>query len=289
MTADAIDIVVPFYGRLDYLAATVDSVIEQDDPRWRLTVIEDGPHEGLDTAAWQRRRSDPRVRWVTNQDRLGLSANFQRALDLVDGTWCVFPGCDDILLPNYVRTVRGVIARRGHSDIVLPAVRVIDEVGRPSAPLADRVKALLRDRQPAEDLGGEALAASLMHGNWLYFPALCWRSELIKAIGFRQDLPTTLDLALVAEVVRQGGVLSLTDTEAFEYRRHGLSESSRAATEQTRFAEERRLFTELEVSFGALGWESAARAARWHVTSRSHRGLARVARLPRPRLRSEAS
>jgi glycosyltransferase involved in cell wall biosynthesis len=293
MSTDAIDIVVPFYGRVDYLAATVDSVLAQDHPAWRLTVVEDGPHEGLDTPAWQRRRSDPRVRWFTNQDRLGLAGNFQRALDLVEHQWCVFPGCDDILLPTYVRTVWEVISRRGRVDMVLPAVQVIDDGGRPSAPLPDRVKALLRRRQPTDELRGEALAASLMHGNWLYFPAVCWRSERIKAIGFRQDLPTTLDLALAAEVIRRGGALALTNTEAFQYRRHGLSESSRAATDQTRFDEERRLFSESEAAFSALGWKRAARAARWHVTSRLHRVLVGLARLPRSRsfgaLRPDAS
>ncbi|MDN4172956.1 glycosyltransferase family 2 protein [Nocardioides sp. SOB77] len=278
MTLDAIDIVVPFYGRVDYLAATVDSVLAQDDPRWRLTVVEDGRHDGLGTPAWQRRLEDPRVRWVTNPERLGLTRNFQRALDLVDHEWCVFPGCDDVLLPHYVRTIREVVTHGTTIDMVLPAVQVIDESGRRSAPLADRVKRLLRARQPAAELHGEGLAASLMHGNWLYFPALSWRSSRIKEIGFRQDLPTTLDLALAVEVVRRGGVLALTDVEAFQYRRHGLSESSLAASTRTRFVEERLLFSELEAAFSAMGWPRAARAARWHVTSRLHRGVAHVAR-----------
>ncbi|WP_195849522.1 glycosyltransferase family 2 protein [Nocardioides marmotae] len=274
-----IDIVVPFYGRVDYLAETVDSVLAQDDPAWRLTVVQDGEHAGLTTSDWERRRSDPRVRWVTNPHRLGLPGNFQRSLDLVEHDWCVFPGCDDVLLPSYVRTVRQVLSSRERVDMVLPGVRVMDAESSPSTPLADRVKTLLRRRHGRGDLSGERLATSLMHGNWLYFPALCWRSARITPIGFRQDLPTTLDLALAAQVVLAGGVLALTEVEAFRYRRHGLSESSRAAATRARFAEEQRLFEELQASFEAAGWTDAARAARWHVTSRVHRGLAHVARL----------
>jgi hypothetical protein len=36
-----IDIMMPFYGRVDHFKEAVRSVIEQDDPEWRLTVLDD--------------------------------------------------------------------------------------------------------------------------------------------------------------------------------------------------------------------------------------------------------
>jgi hypothetical protein len=46
--------------------------------------------------------------------------------------------------------------------------------------------------------------------------------------------------------------------------------SSTRAHDGTRFAEERAFFAEAAARFDALGWPRAARAARWHLTSRLH-------------------
>ena len=48
-----VDIMLPHYGRLDLVQQTVRSVLAQDDPNWRLTVVDDSgelPDDGL--AAW---------------------------------------------------------------------------------------------------------------------------------------------------------------------------------------------------------------------------------------------
>ena len=264
-----VSFMVPHFGSTTYLRAAVESVLAQSDDRWLLTVVEDGEHPGVGT--WLRSLGDPRISHESNPVRLGVGGNFQRCLELARAPYVTFLGNDDVLLPNYVRTIASGIAAFPAATVLQPRVRVIDADGRPCRPVGDRVKARLAPRtaQPIE-LSGERAVTSLLHGTWTYFPALCWRRDQLPVSGFRQDLPTTLDLALLTEVLLSGATMVVLPDLAFEYRRHDASASSVAAHDTERFAEEAGLLNELAERCHARGWERACRAARLRATSRLH-------------------
>ena len=183
---------IPAYGDGALLHEAVRSVLAQDSPTWRLTVIDDGgdpraagPHPGgaLHTDDEERSGAAPRieeylaglgdgrVRYLRNPRTLGINRNFQRCLDEAGADLVVVLGSDDRLLPDYVRTVVEVAERFPAAAWIHPAVRVIDGSGRPTLPLADRIKALMRPRvHGARVLGGQRLTSSLLQGNWMYFP-----------------------------------------------------------------------------------------------------------------------
>ncbi len=229
---------------------------------------------------------DSRARYVRNAVNLGANRNFQRCLDLAEAGHVTILGGDDLLMPNYVGTVLTALEAEPDAAIIQPGVRVIDAEGRASYNVVDSVKALLAGRDRARRvLRGERLATSLLHGDWLYFPALCWRTESARRVGFPPDLDTIMDLALILGVVADGGSLVIDSTPAFCYRRHAASESSWRATVGSRFLEEHEFFLATALRLEQQGWPRAARAARWHLTSRLHALLL----LPRAIARREAS
>jgi hypothetical protein len=135
--------------------------------------------------------------------------------------------------------------------------------------MVDRVKGLLSPRGTGTRLlAGEALAISLMRGNWLYFPSIAWQSEALLRTGFREGLNVVQDLALALDLVKAGGALAVDDEICFQYRRHRQSDSSWRALEGTRFIEEREFFMQVATEFEQIGWSRAARTARLHLTSR---------------------
>lgn len=271
-----VDIVIPYYGPRDRLKETVRSVLAQDSDSWRLVVVEDGD-QGQDVGQWLTSLHDPRVRHLLNRGTLGIPGNFQRCLEVAEAAYVTFVGCDDRLLPTYVKTMLDLTRRFPGADALMPGVRLIDADGAPTRTVTDGVKSLLRPRAgTARLLQGEPLLVSLLHGNWTYFPATCWRRDTIARLGFRPDLPTTLDLDLLARLVLQDGTVAVTHRVAFEYRRHGDSASVAAARDTARFEEERRLFGEIATACDERGWSRASRAARWHLTSRAHASLRRT-------------
>ncbi|MBW0089540.1 glycosyltransferase [Pseudonocardia sp. KRD-184] len=266
-----VDVMLPHYGRLDLVQDTVRSVLAQDDPQWRLTVVDDSgdlPDQGL--AAWCESLDEPRVRYLRNERNLGINRNFQRCVDLVEHELAVVIGMDDLMLPNHVGTVRRAHAAHPGVAMVQPGVEVVDGDGVPTRTLVDVSKRWVyapRVSAPTV-LAGEELAASLLRGNWLYFPSICWKAGPLQRTGFRDGLSVVQDLALVLDLVLAGESLLVEPTTCFRYRRHGGSVSSAHAVDGRRFAEERGFFLDSADRMAARGWPRAARAARRHTSSR---------------------
>ncbi len=266
-----VDVMLPHYGRLDLVQETVRSVIAQDDPLWRLTVVDDsGDLADEALAQWCAELGDERVRYRRNPRNLGINRNFQQCVDLVENDLAVIIGNDDVMLPGYVGTVRRALQAHPEVAFVQPGVEVVDADGEPARTLVDLSKRWVYAPRVSEPtvLAGQDLAVSLLRGNWLYFPSICWRSEPLRRTGFREGLSVVQDLALVLDLVLDGGSLLVEPTTCFRYRRHGASVSSAHAADGRRFAEERAFFLETADRMTARGWPRAGRAARRHLSSR---------------------
>ena len=265
-----IDIALPFYGDVDFMKQTVTSISNQTDSDWRLIVVDDGyPDESL--PKWFSDLNDSRISYLRNENNLGANGNFQKCLGLLSAEFCVVMGADDVLEPDFVAVIQNTITKNPDVVMIHPRVSVIDESNNQISTRSDEVKSKIRDSHgSATMLSGESLASSLMKGNWMYFPAITWRTETIQAIGFRPGFKVCQDLGLAMDLIMQGGKMILIEDEIFRYRRHTGSDSSVKAINGERFVDEKNFFTTMAKDLKAIGWNQAARAAKLHSTSRLH-------------------
>jgi glycosyltransferase involved in cell wall biosynthesis len=263
-----LDILMPFYGSFDYLRQAVESVRAQTSHDWTLTVVDDVNPDRA-PGIWVEAIDDPRITYIRNEQNLRPSRNYNKSVGLAKSDFVQLMGCDDVMLPGYVARVAELITQFPDADIIQPGVTVIDENDHTSVPLADRVKGWLRPGGSGpRALAGEALASSLLRGNWTYFPSIVWRRSRLVDDGFRVDLDVVQDLAKLFEIVADGGTLVLDDVPVFQYRRHSTSVSAVTGPDGSKFRQERTLFYEAAERSVALGWTRAARIARRHVSSR---------------------
>ncbi|HEV7948754.1 MAG TPA: glycosyltransferase [Glaciihabitans sp.] len=263
-----LDIMMPFYGRVDHFRLAVESVRAQTNPDWRLVVLDDC-YPDVTAGQWLVSLNDPRIEYIRHSTNVGINANFQAAIDHSRNEWLVIFGCDDVMLPGYVDTVATLAATHPRAAMIHPATAVIDADGVEVRTLVDSVKARYRPSFTGTiELSGEDLATSITRGNWMNFPAIAWRRETVAPIGFRQGFQIVQDLALALDVAFAGGTLVLDDQVVFQYRRHSESVSSFQAAEGSRFVEEKKFFTQIAQEFAARGWPRATRAARVHLSSR---------------------
>jgi len=248
----------------------VKSILGQTSSAWTLTVIDDGyPDESIPGYFGALVAQDPRITYLRNEQNLGANGNYRKALTLVRHELAVVMGADDIMLPNYIKTAVAAHEQFPSAQIIQPGVEVIDEHNRPSMGPVDMMKRVYAPRVHGRRLlSGEPLATSLMRGNWLYFPSICWKSDTLVATNFREGLNIVQDLALALDLIKAGGSLVVDSSVCFQYRRHHQSDSSWRALEGTRFIEERKFFTGMADEFVAIGWQRAARTARLHLSSR---------------------
>jgi len=264
-----LDIMVPYWGSPDLLRATVRSVLAQTDPAWRLVVVDDAYPDPA-AGEWVQAIDDERVSYVRHGSNVGITENYRACLRLATAEHVVLLGCDDLLHPRYVEVVRRALADHPDVDMVQPGVQVVDEAGTPVRTLVDVVKQRFMTPRGRRVLSGEALATSLLRADWLYWPSLVLRREASVRAGFRSGFPIIQDLAHVLDVVQDGGNLLVVPEVCFSYRRHRRSASSTTLVDGSRFRGERQYFELAAEQCEALGWRRAARAARWHSTSRAH-------------------
>lgn len=266
----ALDIALPFYGDVEFMKQTVQSILNQSNPNWKLIVVDDGyPDETI--PSWFAGLGDDRVQYQRNQNNLGANGNFQKCLGLLSAEYCLVMGADDLLEPNFVERINELIATHPGVSMIHPGVKVIDEKNEFISTRSDQIKKSIRESQGSSTvLSGESLARSLMKGNWMYFPSIVWKTKTIQDIGFRPGFQVCQDLGLAMDLIIQGGEMALIDDEIFRYRRHQESDSSIKAINGERFKDEKHFFNVMAKDLKKIGWQSAARAAKIHSTSRLH-------------------
>jgi glycosyltransferase involved in cell wall biosynthesis len=266
-----LDIFVPYWGDPALLKETVESVFAQTNGDWKLTVIDDC-YPDPSVREYFAAIDDERVSYQRNESNKGITENYRTCVSQATQDLMVILGCDDVLLPNYVDVV--LQAHRSHPEasVIQPGVQVIDETGQVVRSLVDSAKRKLVGPKASTTtvLAGESLAVSLLGGNWLYWPSLAFRTDAIRKVTFRDGLPIVQDLALVMDIVLQGGSLVFVPTLAFSYRRHSASASAATLTDGTRFAGDREYARIAADLCGAKGWKKASMAARIRWTSRLH-------------------
>jgi glycosyltransferase involved in cell wall biosynthesis len=250
-----VDVLLPFWGDVELLKQAVESVLAQTEQDWRLIVADDC-YPSDEPALYFKNIGDKRITYIRHKVNLGITKNFNFLTHKASAPHCILIGCDDKLLPHYIERA---IQKIGDADMYQPGVEVINERGITYLPVGDRVKRLLQPRK-AGIYQGEKLAASLCHGNWLYFPSILWKTSTIQKYGFNQNYSVTQDVYLELSIIIGKGSLYFDNTRSFQYRRFANSVSSVEKSSGKRFNEEARVYDHFNKIFVSIGWKKAARA-----------------------------
>lgn len=266
-----LDILIPYWGDPGYMKETVNSVLAQTSDDWLLTVVDDA-YPDLEIQNFITGIGDPRVKYIRKEVNRGITENYRTCVSLATQELMVILGCDDVLLPNYVETILAAHNRFPGAAIIQPGVQVIDEHSNVVKTFVDLVKQrVVRPQGNGPQLvSGEYIAANLMHGDWLYWPALAFRTDRMKAVDFRDGFPIIQDLALIMDMIYAGDQLLIEPIVCFSYRRHSESASSSKLIDGSRFVGERDYFALAATQAKELGWNKAERAAKLRLTSRAH-------------------
>jgi glycosyltransferase involved in cell wall biosynthesis len=260
--AATITIAIPFYSGLDYLRVAVQSVARQTMSDWRLIVCDDGGgEEGVEN--WLRERGDPRITYSHNDTRLGIVRNFNRCLDLADTDLVTILHADDRLLPGYCRLMTKSADKYPECVAFFCRAAIIDAKGRPCFSLPDYVK---RFYVPAGDraffLKGEAGLTSILRGNFIMCPTVCYRTSLLGARRFATDWNMVQDLEFFCRLLIEGELLCGLRETVYAYRRHPGNATLAFNQSLLRFQEDARLYDGLAAKCESLGWAHARRVAR---------------------------
>lgn len=222
-------IAIPVFNREALLGQAIESALAQADRDIEILVVDNcSTDRSWDIANGY---SDPRLRLVRNERNLGLFGNFNRCLELAQGTYIRILGSDDRLLPG---CLRGEIdAMEQHPNVSLLSTRgwAVDQTYRRKRVVADLMA-------PGEYRGAEMIGATLWmlshyKGTPLNLPSgiLLRRSAAEQAGRFAMDMRLLGDVDYWLKMMTAGDVLIVdqfgceimehTGQETFELNNNG--------------------------------------------------------------------
>lgn len=99
-----VSIMIPTYLRNDYLKETIDSAISQDtDEDYEIVVVDNNPDiRDTSTLNLINMYDQKRVSYYKNTENLGMFGNWNRCLELANGSWVLILHDDDTIKKDYI-------------------------------------------------------------------------------------------------------------------------------------------------------------------------------------------
>jgi glycosyltransferase involved in cell wall biosynthesis len=200
-----VSVVVPSYNAERFLAAALDSALEQSGVALEVVVVDDGSSDG--TGAILSRYAD-RIR-VAHQDHRGPAAARNAAIREARGEYVALLDADDRFRPGKLARQTAVLDGRPDVGIVYTGWDVVDGNGNP----------LPHQGWSRED--GDVLPRLLL-GNLAHPVAvLLRRAQILDAGGFDETLQVNEDWDLFLRLTLRGARWACVDAPLCEYRVHG--------------------------------------------------------------------
>lgn len=129
-----ISVCLPVYNGEEFLQHAIESVLRQDLYDFELLIADDQSTDGSLQIIEQYAKKDARIRYWTNDQRLGLFGNYNRCIQESKGEYVKLFAQDDVLEPACLAEQARVLRR--HPAVVLVSCdkTFINELGKPVMP-----------------------------------------------------------------------------------------------------------------------------------------------------------
>lgn len=230
MTA-RVTIAIPTWNGARFLRETIRSLAPQAD---ELIVLDDASSDGSATIAAREH-----VRVERNETRLGLGANWNRAIALCNTPYLVIAHQDDVYEPPFRRKLLQALEAHPRSFAAHCKAMTIDENGRP----IDHPAGLFKERfwpgdkevtrEPDEEI------ALLQQGNYVIAPSVMLRMETVQQLGrFREDYQFVTDWEYWLRGLFAGQTLTGVNERLMRFRRHEQTATRESERTMRRYEEE---------------------------------------------------
>lgn len=259
---------IPYYSSFAQLVKAVESVLSQTSSTWLLTIVNDNPSECERIDSYVAVINDKRVSCVQNNENIGITANWNKCIKLATHELVTILHSDDILDEQYAYKMEKLANEHPKHRAYFCNSNIIDELDQIVFSFPDFIKSIIRPKTTNLIVKGDTGLASLLKGNYIFCPTVCYRVSGRKPIIFSEQWKMVQDLALYKEILFQGESLLGCSDKLYNYRRHCNSQTSILTKSHLRFIEEKALYKDIYCASLALHWTKSAVKAKGQLIIR---------------------
>ncbi len=202
-----ISVIMSVYNGEDYLAETIESVINQTFTDWELIIINDCSTDSTGEILESFSKRDERVKVHTNEVNLRLPASLNKAISLCTGKYIARMDADDICLPE--RLEKQYAFMEENEDVSLSSCRFMT---------------LKNGVVSSGGCGGrcdfDSLKAMLLVTNPILHPGVIAKAEVMKEFKYDTSFTCTEDLELWTRMASANNKIQILPEYLLMYRLH---------------------------------------------------------------------
>jgi GT2 family glycosyltransferase len=268
MNQPLLHVMIPAYGKSPYLRQTLESAVTHLPIDVPITVIED-PSEEADLEKLVN--EFPRVEFYRNPTRLGIAGNFNQSIKKSTGIFTQICGSDDVFISNPLNNLPTELLNDKSISTLALDVKIIGNNDYEIKALPDLIKKVIRPKINNFRLfENEKIFNNLMVGDWLYFPAILWRTQTLMDLKFSGEFHTAMDLDVLIRLLAKDYKIAFVKNKVLAYRRHNQSASSLYAKSIGRIDEEIACHKQAKELARLKNWKTGVILAQLAPTVRLH-------------------
>jgi len=220
MSNPQISICLPVFNGASHLAAAIDSVLAQTFADFELLIADDGSSDSSAEIALSYAARDKRIIYWKNEIRQGLFGNYNACIKKAKGRYIKPFAQDDVLLPDALETLLGVLEAEAKVALVSSSRQIIDDAGV----VTELKQPIAQDMRAA---GAEVIRFHLIGlNNWVGEPStVMFRAEFAGS-GFDSSYYHYGDIEYWFRVLMNGDFCYLARPLA-SFRRHAASQTDK--------------------------------------------------------------
>jgi glycosyltransferase involved in cell wall biosynthesis len=263
-------VAIPYYSGLEFLRQAIESLLRQTNGNWQCIVIDD---QGGDSAEQLVKEFNcEKITYFRNDKTLGLSFNWNRAIDLTETELITIFHADDLMGELYIENT--LEAFRSNPKIAASHCRahLIDAEGKNVKSIGQMIKNLIRVclREESSILNGDQGLRSITLADWIICPTLTYRTQTLKELKFNNSLNFACDLELIARLLFSDSIISSRNEYDYSYRVHRDSQTARMKNFGHRFQEEWAVISWIGKIAKLRGWKRTRFVASIKPILRAH-------------------
>lgn len=194
-----ISIITASYNYANYIAETIQSVINQTYSDWELIIVDDCSSDN--SVEVINSFKDERIRFFVNDKNLGLKETLKRGIQEATGDWVAFLESDDLWMPNCLQKKADVIKNYPNIALVFNDVETFGEAS------ANREKNELLFKKSAEYLKNKEYPRNMFYdlgvmNRILTFSTVIVKKEELMKCDFDTPIDKFLDWWLFIHLAR---------------------------------------------------------------------------------------